>query len=82
MPEYQIVKQTLNRNDRVTGAITFRHRTIPQKFRDIGDARVEAKRMARNIDDEQFETIYIVEKNDERTVETWVRRNGAVKTII
>lgn len=81
MPEYRVVKQSFNRRDETpTGvALSFRHRNS-QTYRDLNDARADAKRMARNIEDEQFETIYITETT-KGTVETWVRQNGVVKTL-
>ena len=79
MPEYQLVKQSLNRHDRISGAITFRHRNA-QRYRNLDDARAEAKRMARSIDDEQYETIYIVETG-KGTVESWVRQRGNIKAL-
>lgn len=81
MPEYRVTKQALHRRDETpTGvALNFRHRS-GQTYRDLNDARFDAKRMARNIDDEQYETIYITEVN-QGTVETWVKKNGVVKTL-
>lgn len=76
MPEYRICEQSLNYVDKNTNAINFKHRTS-DKYNNLDTARYQAKKIARNIRDERYETIYIVEA-DKGTIETWIRRGNNV----